>query len=507
MALSDMESHPTDVNDITHLEQHPFFRLTVCRYYFLLAIAVLLNVLLLSFIMALHVNTRSAPGSVQFLGYYIHLAFSSWQTCFWLLVVLLVQTGLGYRELYKSLHAEGSIQLSPEDQSGDRRFGGLTGRQLADMVHELSGCMKVGQVQRIIISNRPDPNAYTAHIPCVGNIVVLHSNLLEIMPPQGVRAVAAHELGHIRRRDSLVTALARIPQSFTVLLGSIILWKVGIGIFWFESFWILLQRILFAGLIGAVSAWILMMLNRIENLAGQQSEYLADACAAQACGWAATLNALLVLGERAEAIHAVTSVLEQQPHLQEVNFTEEHLLRILKRLPPQELDEDRARKFAPRLYIEERLAELRDTLCVPLSDAKIVELAKQADRDLRARQAEEEKQDTEDVRQQDERATGPEPDPSEEEAALENLLIDWRQFDQDHSGTLDLQETAALVTALRSNTGRMIFRQFLEPDARWSSHPTMRDRVLFLYDASRKIPSTRQTECIHPCSERTGAAS
>jgi hypothetical protein len=28
----------------------------------------------------------------------------------------------------------------------------------------------------------------------------------------------------------------------------------------------------------------------------------------------------------------------------------------------------------------------------------------------------------------------------------------------------------------------MIFRQFLEPEAAWESHPTMRDRVLYLYD-------------------------
>ena len=35
-----------------------------------------------------------------------------------------------------------------------------------------------------------------------GNVVVLHSNLLTILSPQGVRSILAHEIGHIRRKDS-----------------------------------------------------------------------------------------------------------------------------------------------------------------------------------------------------------------------------------------------------------------------------------------------------------------
>src|SRR2546430_9876361 len=40
------------------------------------------------------------------------------------------------------------------------------------------------------------------------NVVVLHSNLLEVLPRQGVRAIIAHELGHVRRWDSFVYQLA-----------------------------------------------------------------------------------------------------------------------------------------------------------------------------------------------------------------------------------------------------------------------------------------------------------
>jgi Zn-dependent protease with chaperone function len=473
---SAVKSRSPGLNDITDLERQGFFRLTVWKRNFFLTLAVLLELLVLGFIMALHVNTSPLPETVPFMGYHVHLAFDSWQTYFWLFVVLLVQIGLGYHQLYKSLEGKDMTQLYPEDKSGDRKFGGFTGKELADMVHELAGYMKVGCVRWIVINDRPDPNAYTAHILGVGNIVVLHSNLLEIMPPEGVRAVVAHEVGHIRRKDSLVYLLASIPGSFMFMLGLVILWRIGIGIFWFENLWVLVQRVLFVGMVWALAGWVLVRLHRLANRASQQSEHLADAYAAQVCGWGPTLNALLLLGERAEAVHAVMNTLQKQPHLKGLTFTEEHLVRILKRLPPRELDENKARHLAPRLYIEERLAELRDTLCVPLSDEEIVELARRADQDLRNKQAEEAKVNAEEVAKQVQQE-------KEKEAELEKLLIDWRKFDWDRSGHLDVNETAALVAELRTDTRRMIFRQFLEPEAEWESHPTMRGRLLFLYDA------------------------
>jgi Zn-dependent protease with chaperone function len=479
MALSTLNAHSASVSDITDLERQWFFRCTVWKRNCFLTVTVLCDLLVLSFVMALHVNTDPSPSSVPFLGYHLHLAFDSWQTYFWLFVAVLVQVGLGYRALSKSLDAAGTIQLYSEDRSGNRKFGGLSGKELVDLVHELAGHMKVGCVRRIVVHERPDPNAYTAHIPGVGNIVVLHSNLLEIVPREAVRAIIAHEVGHIRRKDSLMYLLASIPMSFLFVLGALILWKVGVGIFWFDNVWVLVQRLLFVGLVWTVATWVLVRLNRIANLAAQQSEHLADAYAAWACGWGPTLNALLLVGERAEAIHVVMKTLEKQPHLKDVTFTEEHLLRILKRLPPRELDDEKARQLAPRLYIEERLAELKDTLCVPLADEVIVELAKQADNDLRKKQAEEAKANGAEVAQKEQ-------EEKQNDAELEKLLIDWRMFDWDRSGHLDPKETTALAAELRTNARKMIFRQFLEPEAEWQSHPTMRSRLLYLYDAFEK---------------------
>jgi hypothetical protein len=61
-------------------------------------------------------------------------------------------------------------------------------------------------------------------------------------------------------------------------------------------------------------------------------------------------------------------------------------------------------------------------------------------------------------------------------------LTEWRHFDADKSGHLDALETVALVNELRGSPKRMIFRQFLAEEAQWQDHPTMRDRVLYLFD-------------------------
>src|SRR4029079_8861653 len=134
------------------------------------------------------------------------------------------------------------------------------------------------------------------------------------------------------------------------------------------------------------ATWTLSRLGRIANLAAQQSEYLADASAAAVCGVEPMLNALLLLGERSEALAVLQKTLAKQRHLIEAGLEEEQLLRILKRFPPRELDHQKAKVLAARLYIEERLETMKETLCVPFSEEEIVDLARRANAALRVPQ-------------------------------------------------------------------------------------------------------------------------
>jgi Zn-dependent protease with chaperone function len=465
-------------NPFATLERQPFFQRTLWTRAGYLALAFVLDLLVLGFVACLHVDTVPHERSMELLGYHVYIAFDRWHSYAWMFVFIGIQIWIAHRAFRLILDGKGMISLYPDDKSERRKFGGLTGPQLVAMVQELAQQMQVGPIRRIIINDRPDPNAYTAHILGLGNIVVLHANLLDILPPSNVRAVVAHEVAHMRRKDSLMYLLVSIPKSFLYLLGAIILWKVGIGIVWFDSFTVLIQRLAFLYIIYHLAIWVLSRLELITNLASQQSEYIADAYAATACGVESMLNALLLLGERGEALSVLQQTLKQQPHLKDISFEEGQLVRILRRFPPREVDKNKAEKLAPRLYIEERLVDLVETLCVPLTEDQIVDLARKADRDLQARQAKE----------KNDEAKKAEEERQHKEHEMEKLLIDWRKYDRDRSGHLDLKETAALVDEMRHDSRKMIFRQFLEPDSVWQSHPTMRDRVLFLYDSVQQKP-------------------
>lgn len=457
------------------LEARPFFRRTAWLRALFLALALVLNLLVLAFVACLHVDTEPNPRGVELMGYYVHLAYDAPKSYLLLAGVLAVQVWLGHRAFLASFDGEGMIQLYPEDKSGSRTFGGLTGPQLATMVHDLAAEMGVGPVRRVVINDRPDPNAYTAHILGTGNVVVLHANLLEILPPDGVKSVVAHEVGHMRRRDSLVYLLLNFPRMFLYVLGMFILWKIGLGILTFDTFTNLFSRLGFLAVVVGVSLLVVSRLNRIANLASQQSEHLADAYAACACGVEPMLNALLILGERGEALAVLQKALVEQAVIKEAGIDEAQLVRILRRFPPRELDQLKARALATRLYVEERLGHLRDKLCLPLTEEEIVDLARRADLALKQKEAEGEEPDEAEKKSKEEAIA--------KEAELEKLLIDWRKYDRDRSGHLDLQEMAALVAEMRADPKKMIFRQFLEDEAEWQSHPTMRHRVLYLYDA------------------------
>jgi hypothetical protein len=145
-------------------------------------------------------------------------------------------------------------------------------------------------------------------------------------------------------------------------------------------------------------------------------------------------------------------------------MTEEQMLRLLGRFPRRELNEEVAKELGPRLYIEDRLEKLREGLCLPLTDEQIRDLAQRGGEALKKKLAVENKEDAAKAKEDAKR------------------LTEWRNFDLDESGHLDPRETRALMEELKAHPEKMIFRQFLNEGAEWASHPSIRDRILFLYE-------------------------
>jgi Zn-dependent protease with chaperone function len=443
------------------LERQPLFRRALWKRngYLLLVVALEFALLYLLACLRVEVPARE-PGCTEppaghlFLGYELSLEPFAWRTVGRIALFLAVLMGTGHYLFRRALKADGMIQLYPADQSGERTFGRLRGGQVVELVLELARQMGL-RVSRIVIAVKPEPNAFTANLLGLGHVVVLHSNLFDILPRDGLRAVIAHELAHVRRRDSLLYQMARLPVLFSFLIAFLGALTVLAGLLQPETFVQFLTRALFVVITAGLTLLAFALFGRISNLAMQQSELIADAYAAQVCGWGSLLNALLLLGQRTEAIRTLFRVLRDTSQKVGQEAGEAQLLRVVNRFPPGELDEGRASKAAPRLFVIDQLEMLKTGLGVPLTDEQIRDLA------ARAQVA---------------------PDEQTGEPVDEKNLTDWRDFDRDHSGQLDPQEAAALVQELRKDPRRMIFRRYLNPDARWENHPTMRDRVLHLYD-------------------------
>ena len=117
---------------------------------------------------------------------------------------------------------------------------------------ELAQEMEV-EVAGIYIGDDPIPNAFTTFALEGGNTVFINSNLLMILDEQSVRAVIAHELGHIKNNDVMhqigvlvpqqfirLWMLLLIVQTFGVVLLSTGVWQVVYrSLFLWASLWLL----------------------------------------------------------------------------------------------------------------------------------------------------------------------------------------------------------------------------------------------------------------------------
>jgi Zn-dependent protease with chaperone function len=453
------------------LERHPLFR-RAYRLRNLYVLAALAGSLLLLWLLACLRIHAGSGGLVELLGYSISFEPFSWGTLARVGVFLALQLGFTHFAFRRALRQrKHMIKLYPKDYSKGRLFGSLTGPEIVEMVLEQARLLGVGKIHFIGVARQPDPNAYTAHVLGLGNVVVLHANLLEVLPPEGVRAVIAHEVGHIRRKDSLFYQVVNLPRSFAWVITALIFARIAAGILDADGIGQFLGRALFLVGAGYLTLTAFSWLERLANRASQQTELMVDAYAALNCGWENHLNALLLIGERAEALGAFAEELHKVSGRVDSELSEESLLRVLGRLPLKTRTAELARAAAPEVYIVDCLQQLKRKLLVPLTDEQINDLAARAAEALRTRNPRARKERDEDLTDE-ERA----------EREKEALLVDWRAFDQDRSGTLDAAELAALVTDLRKDPRRMVFRTFLEPDAEWQDHPTTRQRVLFLHD-------------------------
>ncbi len=377
--------------------------------------------------------------------------------------IALVQLVVLYYVALSTIGRPNVLQIWPTTSHSSRWTCRHTRDNIVKWTLELASQSGV-EVDRIYLLDSPFPNAFTFSLPFVGTIVVLHNNILSLLNPSEVRAVIAHEVAHIKNRDSVIQILTQMPEFFVQVVYLYIYARILLGVVdallvSFNPLLAVLRGLVLVGFY-ALSRMLLYLGTLLVRRASRAAELLADYHAATMLGPTDTVNALLRLGQRIEALYALIEETRWLDSLNETGvmpLTKEEIDVLVLSLGPDELDDRVARVKAPHIFLQNRLRILRDVYGLSLSDDDILRIVRPAAVELvRAR-----------VRE------------SSKDAGKK---IDWREADRDGDARLSAGELRLLVDALRRDPTKMLFDNESGRNVLVLDHPDFRSRVLFLAD-------------------------
>lgn len=98
-------------------------------------------------------------------------------------------------------------------------------KQLPHLHELLLDACKILELEppQLFVKQNPAPNAYTFAMRGQQPFIVLHTSLIDMLTPEEIQAVIAHELGHLKCEHSVYLTLANllILAASTTVLGSI----------------------------------------------------------------------------------------------------------------------------------------------------------------------------------------------------------------------------------------------------------------------------------------------
>jgi hypothetical protein len=187
-----------------------------------------------------------------------------------------------------------------------------------------------------------------------------------------------------------------------------------------------------------------------------------DYHAASVLGHEATINALIRLGQRVEAI---TVLIEEIRWLESLNperagpIKSVELMRMITQYPLDGIDEVNARQVAPGVFLATRLKHMREVYGIQLTDEQIKTAVDPAVLGLQKKR-DDAKPDS--------------------ETSKEIQIVDWRKVDYDEDRRLSTEELTDLLRILRENPTKMLFDREVGANLLTLDHPNFRRRILFI---------------------------
>ena len=145
---------------------------------------------------------------------------------------------------------------------------------------------------KLYVIPQEQPNAFATGRNPKHSAVAVTAGIRKLLTEDELRGVLAHELGHVRNHDILLTSVVATIASAITWIGYMVLWVGG-------------DNDSPLGIIGPLLLWILAPISAaiIQMAISRQREYSADATGAEICGNPESLaSALLRLESGAQAI-------------------------------------------------------------------------------------------------------------------------------------------------------------------------------------------------------------
>ncbi len=226
-----------------------------------------------------------------------------------------------------ALKSAGAKPLSEEDAP-----------RIYEMVRELTTNAKMPMPALYLIP-QSQPNAFATGRSPDKAAVAVTAGITQLLSPDELRGVIAHELAHIRNRDTLIQAVAATIGGAITYLGYMLLWFGGDD----ESPLSLIASLALV-LLAPIAASI------IQLAISRQREYSADATGAQICGNPESLaSALLRLEEGSKAVPMKVNEATECLYIVKPIHGKKGLANLFSTHPPIEDRVRRLRQMRPAL--------------------------------------------------------------------------------------------------------------------------------------------------------------
>lgn len=203
-----------------------------------------------------------------------------------------------------------------------------------DMVERLAARARLPMPKVYIIPDQ-SPNAFATGRNPQNAAVAATEGIIRILTPEELEGVMAHELGHVKNRDILISTIAATFAGAISMVGSMLQWGAMMGAGRSDNE----EGGGVGGMVGSLAMAIIAPLAAmlIQMAVSRSREYLADATGAQICGNPAALASALAKLQQASRMIPMQEARPATAHMFIVNpLTGSTLSSLFSTHPPME---------------------------------------------------------------------------------------------------------------------------------------------------------------------------